>query len=175
VTLDGTASSVGEGHSLTFSWTQLSGPAITLGLSTPSTPTFVAPFVGSGNGTLTFQLVVNDTVSNSSPASVTVQVLNGIAPTGAIGPTGPVGATGATGPMGPAGPSGSVGATGSTGAAGPTGPAGSSNLPPGTIITLAQDVAPPAGFTLVGTTEIQVRSAGGNGNNKITLNVYRKN
>jgi Calx-beta domain/K319L-like, PKD domain len=57
VQLDGTASSDPEGQALTHSWSQLSGPAVTLSDPTSATPTFTAP---PGPATLSFQLEVCD-------------------------------------------------------------------------------------------------------------------
>ena len=40
---------------------------------------------------------------------------------------------------------------------------------------LAADAPAPAGFVLIGTTDVQVRALSGRSNDKITLKVYRKN
>ena len=73
VTLDGTGSSDPEGNPLTFGWTQTGGPTITLNNSNSATPTFTAPSV-STDTTLTFQLIVNDGTTDSTPAQVTIPV-----------------------------------------------------------------------------------------------------
>ena len=74
VTLDGTASTDVDGDTLTFSWSQTAGPAVTLSNSSSAKPTFTAPATTS---TLTFSLVVNDGHGNSSQtASVTITVQN---------------------------------------------------------------------------------------------------
>jgi hypothetical protein len=59
VALDGTASSDSDGSISTYSWTQVSGPAVNLSDSSSSAPTFVAPQVASDT-TLTFELTVTD-------------------------------------------------------------------------------------------------------------------
>ncbi len=71
VQLDGSGSSASNGHALTYTWTQTSGPTVTLSSSTTVKPTFTAP---ASVSTLTFQLVVNDGLTNSSPAAVTITV-----------------------------------------------------------------------------------------------------
>ena len=66
------------GTCLTYTWTKTAGPAVTLDLTDPSKPTFTAPSVGAGGGTLTFSLVVKDSANaNSTNAnSVTITVNN---------------------------------------------------------------------------------------------------
>lgn len=73
--LNGTASSDPNGNTITFLWAQTAGPAVTLSNPTSATPTFTAPQVGA-NTVLTFQLVVNDGLLNSTPDSVNITVLN---------------------------------------------------------------------------------------------------
>jgi hypothetical protein len=75
VTLDGSASSQADDHPLTYSWTQVAGPPVTLSSSTAQKPTFVAPI---GPVTPQFELTVDDTYNSSAPASTFVNV-NGIA------------------------------------------------------------------------------------------------
>ncbi len=71
VQLDGSGSSASSGNPLTYTWTQTAGPTVTLSSSTTVKPTFTAP---ASVSTLTFQLVVNDGLTNSSPATVTITV-----------------------------------------------------------------------------------------------------
>jgi hypothetical protein len=73
VTLDGSASADPDGDALTFTWTQTSGPAVTLDDPASPTPSFVAPAVAT-NGTpvgLAFQLTTSDGLA---AADATVQV-----------------------------------------------------------------------------------------------------
>ena len=77
VKLDGSKSYDPNGHSLSYSWVQLSGgPAVSLSKDNTAKPTFVAPKVTdmSGSTTLTFQLVVNNGKSDSSPSYVSVSI-----------------------------------------------------------------------------------------------------
>lgn len=73
VQLDGSRSSAGDGAQLTFQWQQTAGPGVALSSTTAARPTFVAP---TGPATLTFQLVVNDGMLASSPATVQINVLS---------------------------------------------------------------------------------------------------
>ncbi|HJU13366.1 MAG TPA: hypothetical protein VJ792_02805 [Candidatus Nitrosotalea sp.] len=72
VTLNGTKSNDIDGDPLTFSWSQISGPHVTLSNSTIPTPTFTAPQVDAITP-LQFQLTVNDGFFISS-ATVTIEV-----------------------------------------------------------------------------------------------------
>jgi LmbE family N-acetylglucosaminyl deacetylase len=69
--LDGSGSSDPNGGSLTYQWTQTAGPTVTLSSATAVKPTFTAPASAT---TLTFQLIVNNGQSNSSPDTVTITV-----------------------------------------------------------------------------------------------------
>ncbi|MFL5321312.1 MAG: PKD domain-containing protein [Myxococcaceae bacterium] len=73
VTLDGTSSSDPDGDSITYLWSQLSGPTVALSDATAAQPTFTAPTV-TANATLSFKLTVDDGhgATNSATASITV-------------------------------------------------------------------------------------------------------
>ena len=82
VWLDGTANDP-DGDAVSFHWTQVAGPEVTLIDANTATPSFIAPPVTptQGSVTLTFQLVANDAAFagdpaalNSAPSSVDVQV-----------------------------------------------------------------------------------------------------
>jgi hypothetical protein len=60
VTLDARRTHDPDGDPLVYQWTQIGGSAVTLDLSDPVRPTFVAPWVPMGGETLTFQLEVTD-------------------------------------------------------------------------------------------------------------------
>jgi Immunoglobulin I-set domain len=73
VTLDGAASFDIDNDAFTRSWTQVSGPIVTLSDPTASQPTFTAPVInGSGApgvvATLVFKLTVDDTYIPDAPA-----------------------------------------------------------------------------------------------------------
>ncbi len=74
VTLNGTASFDPDGQALTYAWTQIAGPAVTLSDATHPMPTFTANV--TANTTLAFQLVVRDGVDSSDPKTVTISVTN---------------------------------------------------------------------------------------------------
>jgi large repetitive protein len=70
VTLDGSKSYDPDGTSISYIWSQASGPAVSL-----STPNSAKPsFKPTQTGTYVFQLKVYDGIDTSSPASVTVTV-----------------------------------------------------------------------------------------------------
>src|SRR5712675_1864747 len=72
VTLTASGSTDPEGQSLTYTWTQTSGPAVTLSDAHAASPTFTAP-EGLTNTDVAFQLSVSDG-TNTSLDSVTVHV-----------------------------------------------------------------------------------------------------
>lgn len=74
VTLDGTRSYDPEGSELTFQWTQMSGPPVTLNGARAARPAFVAPSGLSSATELAFQLVVADGQLSSAPTIATVTV-----------------------------------------------------------------------------------------------------
>jgi hypothetical protein len=73
VTLNGTGSRDPEGAALTYRWTQVSGPSVTLSNASSAQPTFTAPDV-NGQGSLVFELVVNDGQVDSPADRVTIAV-----------------------------------------------------------------------------------------------------
>jgi len=70
ITLDGSNSYDEDGDSLTYSWTQLTGPEVTLNMPNSSTPTFIADKVGF----YVHQLTVNDGEVDSVPHSVDIMI-----------------------------------------------------------------------------------------------------
>ncbi|MCB9917355.1 MAG: LEPR-XLL domain-containing protein [Planctomycetes bacterium] len=72
VTLDATASSDPQSQSLSFTWTQVGGPAVTLSDPNAAQPTFTAP-ESSSDYTLTFEVEVSDGTSSSTD-QVVIQV-----------------------------------------------------------------------------------------------------
>lgn len=99
VALNGTASNDPD-HGpalLAYAWSQISGPAVTLGGATTVGPTFTPAQIGD----YVFGLVVNDGMAGSPQSTVTVHVGKanqtigfGAAPTVSVGGTGMVSATG---------------------------------------------------------------------------------
>jgi len=70
ISLDGSESYDNDGDSLTYQWTQIAGPTVSLSGSTAAQPEFYAPRVG----TFTFTLVVNDGELYSTAETVNVIV-----------------------------------------------------------------------------------------------------
>ncbi|WP_394729329.1 PKD domain-containing protein [Altererythrobacter sp. GH1-8] len=84
--LDCTGSSDGDGDPITYQWTQLSGPAVTLTGATTATPSFTAPAASTAPQTLVFQLVVDDGLIASAADTVTITIPDNAAPTVNAGP-----------------------------------------------------------------------------------------
>jgi len=72
--LDGTGSSDQDGDSLSYRWSQISGPTVSLNNAQTAHPSFTAPVV-SAPTTLKFRLIVNDGHTDSLPSTVIVTVL----------------------------------------------------------------------------------------------------
>jgi hypothetical protein len=71
VSLSSAGSADPEGSALSYRWTQIGGPAVTLTGGTTPSPTFTAPGAAT---TLTFTLIVNDGTQDSAADSVDVAV-----------------------------------------------------------------------------------------------------
>lgn len=71
VTLDGTGSTDPDGNTLSYSWTQTSGTAVTLSNAQTAKPSFTA----NATGTLIFALTVNDGTVSSTADTVTITVV----------------------------------------------------------------------------------------------------
>jgi hypothetical protein len=86
---------------------------------------------------------------------------------------GPQGLPGSDGAEGPAGPVGATGPEGAAGPEGPVGPPGSSDLPRGTIVSVAQGTPAPPGFTRIG---VKLEALVGTDGRPLILrlDVYRK-
>jgi len=85
IQLDGTGSADPEDDPLTFTWTQLEGPAVTLTGADTATPSFPAPAGLTEQVVCAFQLIVNDGQFSSAPDLVHIRFLpilatNNIAP-----------------------------------------------------------------------------------------------
>ena len=75
VTLDGSGSKGDPSRALNYYWQQVAGtPTVSLDLSDPIHPIFIAPNVPRSGATLTFQLVINDGFSDSKPDTVDITI-----------------------------------------------------------------------------------------------------
>ena len=72
VTLDGTLSNDPDGDPMTFAWVQIGGPSVILSGANTSQPTFTAPVVAIGGGTLDFNLTIT---ANGLTATDTVSIM----------------------------------------------------------------------------------------------------
>ncbi|MYI80420.1 MAG: hypothetical protein F4060_10835, partial [Holophagales bacterium] len=73
-TLDGSGSRDPEGATLTFAWSQVSGPRVTLDNSAAVAPAFTTPASLARDADLVFSLVVSDGVYESEPDEVVITV-----------------------------------------------------------------------------------------------------
>jgi LmbE family N-acetylglucosaminyl deacetylase len=87
VQLNGTGSSDPENATLTYSWTQTSGPAVILNGATTATPSFTAPAATAAAQLLRFQLTVSDgTQTASDTVDVVIPGTVNLVPTANAGP-----------------------------------------------------------------------------------------
>ncbi len=75
VVLNGSTSYDPDGDTLSYSWSQISGPTVVLSDATASLPDFTAPTGLTANETLVFELTVSDGALTSNASSVSVTVL----------------------------------------------------------------------------------------------------
>lgn len=77
VTLDGSGSRDADRDLLTYHWRQIGGPSVSLNLSDPIHPTFIACCVPAGGATLTFELTVSDgRTSTTDIVNISVKNVN---------------------------------------------------------------------------------------------------
>jgi hypothetical protein len=80
VQLDGSSSRPGANPIVSYAWTQVSGPSVTLSSASAVAPTFTAPSVATGSVQLVFSLTVADAYGNSATDQITVTVLSASSP-----------------------------------------------------------------------------------------------
>lgn len=80
VVLNGALSFVGQHPFASYSWRQLSGPAVTLSSTTAIQPSFVATAVAGSISPLIFELYVTDTAGGSATSQHTVNVYSATTP-----------------------------------------------------------------------------------------------
>jgi len=84
VTLDGSLSNDPDNNlPLTYQWTQIGGPTVTLNSSTISNPAFIAPI---DPASLVFSLIVTDSLGMESDSDEAIVIVNNQAPVADAGP-----------------------------------------------------------------------------------------
>lgn len=74
VTMDGSNSSDPDGDIVSYAWTQIDGPEVTLSDASAMLPTFTSPTVPIGGAALTFELTVTDATGLTATATTIVNV-----------------------------------------------------------------------------------------------------